>query len=299
MHRLIVLIFIVASLISKAQIPDVLTAFSALSPIPQVIHWRNDHVSIPSGGHLQGIQALSDSQLVITSSSGSYSFYLSAIINGNTCDIRSLHKITDAPFRHAGGGQVYDHKMMVGVEDNETKDKSEIIMVSFDGAGRQVGQHTIAHRGGVVKRSTAGAVGVTKLHTGQYLVAVGDWDSRYIDFYLSRPGIDTLFDSLTTYHTPDHQKLCSYQTINLLTDTAGHIYMIGMGLDGLKNRADLYEVNLHPDRAELNLLSTKNFNCKGAGFRYSSGINVTKDQKLVIYANGMHIGPQTAINVFR
>jgi hypothetical protein len=267
--------------------------------MPQVLHLKKNHIEIPSGGHLQGIQALSDSQLVITSSSGSYSFYLSGTISGNASEIKSINKITDAPFRHAGGCQVYDHVMMVGAEDNQAKDRSEIIMISFDGTVRQISQRIIAHRSGVVKRSTAGAVGATRIHTGQYLVAVGDWDSRYIDFYLSRPGIDTLFDSLTTYHTPEHQKWCSYQTLNLLTDTMGHIYLIGMGLDGLKNRADLFEVNLHPDRAELTLLITKNFKCKGAGFRYSSGINVTKDQKLIIYANGMHVRPQTAINIFK
>lgn len=295
MRRFLFTVLSIVSFTASAQLANVPAAFAALSTEPQVLHLKKNHIKVPTGGHLQGIQALSDSEMIITASSASYSYYLSASIQ----QFESIQKISDGPFRHAGGSQTFDHKLVVGIEDNHAKDKAEIVMITFDNYGRQISQYLIAHREGSYKRSTAGATGFTRVSSGRYLAAVGDWDSRNIDFYLSRQGSDTLFDSLCTYHVPGTQPWPSYQSINLLTDSAGKIYMIGFALDGVNNRADLFEVPLHTNKVDLKLLSTRNFKCRGTSFRYGSGICVNKARQLLIYSCSRNVTADTTANIFK
>jgi hypothetical protein len=192
------------------------------------------------------------------------------------------------------------HKLVVGVEDNQAKDKSDIVMITFDNAGKEINKHVIAHRSGTFKRSTAGAVGFTQLPDGRYLVAVGDWDSRAIDFYRSRSGDGNSFDSICTYHAPDQGHWCSYQSVNLLTDTAGKIFLIGFGLDGTQNRSNLFEVKLSTQGVSLVPVSTVNFKCKGgAGFRYGAGLYVTKEHDLIVYSCSRGTNPNITVNVFK
>jgi len=294
-------LFIINYTYAQTLLPNVPEAFQTINTNPKLLRLKNNTVKIPSGGHLQGIQNLSDSAFVITASSGSISYYLLAIQDPskNKGNIKHLQKIADLPFRHAGGCQLNGNKLFVGIEDNIAKNKSKIMMVTLNDSSVQLSQQIIAKRMGMVKRSTAGAVGSAKTKTGQYLVAVGDWDSRNIDFYISRKDRDTLFDSLTTFHAPESQKWCSYQAINLLMDTTGNIYLVGFGLEGLNNRADLFKVELEKDRATLKPISSRNFKCTGGtGFRYGAGIGFSKNRSLVIYSCARNIRANLAVNIF-
>ena len=297
MHRLLtILLLCVAHQSIQAQLPDVPAAFNALSTKPQLLHLKKNHIKTPSGGHLQGIQCLlTDSDFIITGSSDSYSYYLMA----SRTELTSIRKLSDDPFHHAGGFQVCDRRLAVGVEDNQDKDRSEIILITFGDLMPLVMHRTVLYRSGEFKRSTAGAVGLARTASGQYLIAVGDWDSRNIDFYISRHGEGKTFDSLTTFHAPDDRPWPSYQSINLLTDTAGRIYLIGFALDGLRNRADLFEVVLHSDRADLILLNTRNFKCRGTSFRYGSGIYVNDTKQLCIYSCSRNVTEHISINIFK
>lgn len=294
MHRLIVLLLIVISLTSYAQIPDVPAAFNAIKATPQILHLKKNHIKVPSGGHLQGIQALSDSQIIITASSGSYAYYLTA----NRSELTSIKKLSDSPFRHAGGCQVMGALLFVGVEDNIGKDSSQVMVAGhfYPNEGPQA--YPVIKRSGSFKRSTAGAVAVTQV-IDVYLLAVADWDSRNIDFYLCSNGNPKNFDSLTTFHVSNGQLWPSYQSINLLTDSAGKLYLIGFALDGLKNRADLFEVILSPNNADLKLLSTRNFKCRGTSFRYGSGIYINEAKQLHIYSCSRNVTEHTSINIFK
>ena len=303
-HRLyvsLVLIILPSVLLSQPILTDVPAMFNAIGSKPQVLHLKKNAIKIPAGGHLQGIQCLDESHIVITASSASYSYYLTAQLDSaaGKGQINSLYKIADSPYRHAGGCQMSGNKLVVGIEDNHAKDKSKIVMVLLDDSAKQNESYIIAHRRGSVKRSTAGAVGFVKTYTDQYLVAVGDWDSRNIDFYFSRKNNDTLVDSVTTFRAPDKAKWCSYQAINLLMGS-DKIFLIGFGLDGANNRADLFEVIGQTEATYLRLISTRNFKCKaGASFRYASGIYVRTDGRLTIYSCGRNVSQHTAVNIFR
>lgn len=311
------LLLVAATQVCHAQysVPNVPSAFQSISDKAEVIHLSKEKIQIPSGGHLQGIQCYDDSEFVITASSGSIAYYLKAVVNKKTLrgTIKSLETIDHAPYRHAGGCQVYDAMLVVGVEDNAAKDKSHIMVIplkpeKIDSTEpvmiftRQphINQWGIANRSGVYKRSTAGATGFVRTKAGPYLVAVGDWDSRDIDFYQSGFDAHTLFYPLPSFHAADSMHMCSYQSINLLTDTNGRIYLIGFGQDGAKNRADLYEVIFHPKDVGLKLISTRNFKCKsGASFRYAAGIGAERDGTLRIYTSCRNAGAKTAINIFK
>jgi len=275
-------------------------SFHKIQSPPQLIRINYHGTKIPSGGHLQGIQRLSDSLLLITGSSSSYAYYLLTQIslNADKGQVKSVTKITDSPFRHAGGCQVYDHKLVVGVEDNHAKDKSDIIMISFNNLGEETGRRTIAHRAGKVKRSTAGAVGFTKFKTGQYVVIVGDWDSDYLDVYLSRTGVDSLFDSVTTFRLPG-KKQPSYQAINLLTDKQGRLYLVGFSRFGFHNRVDLFELEFRMDGTKITNHEIFNFHCRGgAGFRYASGIELDNDSLSAVYSCSRGTRHSAIINIF-
>ncbi|MCW3126650.1 MAG: hypothetical protein JWO03_2308 [Bacteroidetes bacterium] len=269
-------------------------AFNAMSATPQVLYLKKNHIKVPSGGHLQGIQQSPDSTFVITASSASYSYYLTAK-NGQ---FTSAQKINESPFRHAGGCQMSGYILFVGAEDNVAKDKSEIMLVSHSTDGAHPIIYPIIHRNGSFKRSTAGAVGIT-LSSNYYLLAVADWDSRNIDFYRCTNGNPRNFDSLTTFHAPDGKDWGSYQSINLISDVGGKVYLIGFGLDGVNNRADLFEVTFPDGKVDLQLISSRNFKCKGASFRYGAGIGTTPDGRLVIYSCGRNVSDHTPVNIFK
>ena len=294
-ERSILLTLLFSCISACAQLPDVPAAFAALSPDPQVLHLRRNHIKVPSGGHLQGIQALSDSIFVITGSSASFSYYLTV----NKAQVTSIRKISDAPFRHAGGCQIFGDHLAVGVEDNIAKNRSNIIDILLDAKANESSKVTVLQRQGIFKRSTAGAVGALfRYGSHAWVMAVADWDSRNIDFYYS-VGDSIAMASAANIIIPVGWKWCSYQSINLLTDSTGKIYLIGFGLDGSKNRADLFEVDLNVPTAQLKLLSTRNFKCKGTSFRYGSGIYISPNHKLAIYSIARNVGANTAVNIFR
>jgi hypothetical protein len=280
---------------------DIPVAFNSINLNPRVLRLQNKSVEIPTGGHLQGIQSLRDSFLIISASSGTIAYFLVSSIDlpHSKGKVKRLDRIAENPFKHAGGCQIIENRLFLGAEDNAAKDKSDIFMITLDDSARIKNTKIVAHRGGSVKRATAGAVGATRTKSGQFLFAVGDWDSRNIDFYISRPGVDSLFDSLATFQAPNNQKWCSYQAINLVTDNAGNIYLAGFGLDGTKNRADLFKVEFSKVGVNMLLVSTRFFNClHGASFRFGAGLNITDKQAIQIYACSRTAANGITVNVF-
>ena len=290
LRPLIAIFFFLIAAPAIAQIADVPAAFDKISATPKVLHLSND-IKILAGGHLQGIQALNDSLIIMTGSSAEYAYYLVA----DQHQVRGIQKISDAPFRHAGGCQIAVHTLLVGAEDNQSKMRSDIYSITFDNTGHEAGKAIVASRSGTFKRSTAGATGYVEAK-GNWLAAIADWDSRNIDFY------GTMQDSLLRLGTavaPDSIHWCAYQSVNLLMDKTGKLYLIGMGLDGGKDRADLFLVQFGMGKATLQHIRTRYFKCRGAGFRYGVGIHTTADGALEIYTSARNPASSIAINIFR
>lgn len=281
------LLLVLLTCICTVAHPQVLTnvpaAFAAIdADRPVVKHFTNRHYATPTGGHLQGIQATGNGYWLITAGSSNYSYYL--CVAGDT--LQSLHKLYDTPYRHAGGCQFTGDKLFTGVEDNIAKDKAKVVAVGENGSIA-----VIAQRSGRYKRSTAGATGAVYVN-GKYIVAVADWDSRNIDFYRADAAG---YDSVGTFSAGTGVTWGSYQSVNLLADTAGNLFMVGFCKDGKYNRADLFAVN---SAYNLALLSSRTFTCKRrCSFRYGAGLGVNKNT-LVVYTCQRVLKRRNAVNVF-
>lgn len=289
-----------AGTISAQQIPDVPAAFNQIPDTPTVYHFRKGHFRAPLTGHIQGIQGWSDGKaekVVMTANSANYSYYVIATLNKNgDGKIEGLHHLLQSPYRHAGGCQLDNGKLYVGVEDNKRKDKSKLLVVSLQNDSMQI----VASRHGAYKRSTAGAVGAcgTSLINTDKVIVAGDWNSENFDLY-NGDGWNVC-DSSYTLHLPLIDKKCSYQSIGLYCDHKT-IYMIGTGIDKRGNRADLFRflyLNEGND-IELKLMTTRYFHCsKGCSFRYGAGIRVTSTGEIQVYATQRRIKRQNTINIF-
>ena len=284
MKALLLLFLIGAYTIDHAQLlTNVPAAFAALnSDKPAVRYFTNRHYATPAGGHLQGIQATSNGGWLITASSSSYSYYLH--VTADT--LQSLTKLYDTPYRHAGGCQLAGGKLYTGIEDNVARDKAKVVAVAENGS-----LAVIAIRNGTYKRSTAGATGAVFVN-GKCIVAVADWDSRNIDFYR----VDAAgYDSVGTFSAGNAVKWGSYQSINLLADTAGNMFLVGFCKDGTSNRADLFAID---NNYQISIISSRAFTCKrGCSFRYAAGLSVNNNT-LSIYTAQRVLKRRNAVNVF-
>ncbi len=294
----LLLLFLLLSCFCSAQLADVPLAFEQIQEKPTLLSYRAQSNKLPKGGHIQGMQLYTADSLryvVISGSSSQHSYYL---ISGEGWETQwgysyspEVRKLFDSPYRHAGGCQLSGCYLAVGVEDNYKRDKAQIAVVDL----RNGSVKTALQRHGEYERSTAGAVGFTATGDGQYWLAVGDWDSRHIDFYKS-PTADFQFDSLATYVAPV-QNWPAFQSINLVSDTAGNLFLVGFSLNRGKNRADLFSVNLHKGM-QLHLISTRYFKCsRGAGFRYGAGVAII-DNKLSIISSARRLKGRNYGNVF-
>lgn len=284
--RFFLLISILVSKLAfiNAQVVNVPKAFDNIASEPTLIHYKAQSKGVAGGGHLQGTQILRTDSLqyaVVTASSSNYSYYL---ISGEGWQEEwhhpynpSIRKIFDNPYRHAGGCQLNADRLCVGVEDNYKRDKSKIVLIDLANGTVK----TIIERAGRYERSTAGAVGFTREKAGSYLVAVGDWDSRNIDFYRGDSTL-TRFDSIGTFKA-EGKDWPAFQSINLVQESSGDFYLLGFSKDAAGNRADLYKVNFNANKIELDLLNTRYFNCKkGAGFRYGAGIDISEGALAIV-----------------
>jgi hypothetical protein len=263
-----------------------------------VVHFKNRQTEIPAGGHLQGIQAIDTKGgvLAITASSSGYSYMIT--VNLQNEELLSVSKLLDSPYRHAGGCQAIGSLLIVGIEDNIAKDKSKIVAVQLTGAGSLKNTRVLVNRQGYYKRSTAGAVGAINTNDGRRIVVAGDWDSKNIDCYAGTAASDSLYP-VNTLVAPAGSGWPSFQSINLVADTAGRLFMVGFSLDRSKNRADLFELDFSGDTFSAKLIYTRYFKCLGkASFRYAAGIGSSAENGLCIYATQRNVIKYNTINIF-
>ncbi len=281
------------------RLTDVEAAFESISSVPFVYPFLNREFKSPEGGHLQGVQAWQQNGkewLLVTASSAHYSYYAQAELKPKAHVIR-LQRLLNAPYRHAGGCQLFDGKLAVGVEDNFSKDKSQVLFVDIGDTAFTANAQKIIERSGTYKRSTAGATGFTAFNNG-YLIAVADWNARNIDFYFSKSILPVQFDSIATYHVPNTERWWAYQNINLLTDSSGKIFLIGFGKKKGKNGADLYQLRFQNGAVKMEAISTRYFKCrKGVSFRYGAGCEVS-DKHLLLYSCQRRLKKKNVVNVF-
>lgn len=291
---------------------SLLTEFNDLDSNPKVISYSNPLEINNSGGHLQGIQTIENNAgkyIILSGSSASYS-YSAVVKQGNKNEMISVNKLMDKPLKHAGGFQVFQNYMAVGIEDNDAKDKSKVCIYDISNPEKPaVNPVAVIERAGETKRSTAGCVGITK-YSDQILLAVGDWDTKNIDFYSCKSaefpkGHFELFFSLNTETISKENWIdknwFAYQNINLFSTVENELVLIGLGQNNKnENVADLFKLK-EDGGGKLSITKTtsKTFNTeKEVSFKAGAGAVIDKNGRLEIIACGYNAEEVSYLNYF-
>ena len=292
-----------------------INAIEKINPKPTSISFHNSLDINNHGGHLQGIQYINHKQndfYVMSGSSDTYSYY-SIVKIGNKNLVISTKILLEKPFKHAGGFQIYRNLMAIGVEDNELKNKSKVLIFNIEDPEKPPAEPiAVIDRLGTTKRATAGCVGITVIR-GKVLVVVGDWDTEHLDFYRidhEKLGLDG--EALELEYSLDTRKIdksgwsdnewLSYQNINFITDASGDLYLTGMTSNSnKKNTLDLFKVNSEElSIFKLKKVYSKNFESNPqTTFRWGAGIHVTNDMKLKVFSCGENILETSTIHIYQ
>ncbi len=291
---------------------SLVTYFRNLDSNPEIIRFSNTIEINNSGGHLQGIQSIKTNTgdyFVLTGSSDSYSYY-TVIKQGDKNEVILVNKLMDRPFKHAGGFQIFQNYLAVGIEDNDAKDKSKVCIYDISNPENlQLKPVSVIERAGVPMRSTAGCVGMTN-YKDKILLAVGDWDTKNIDFYSCKSGefpkadFELFFSLNTETDSKENwvdENWLPYQNINLFSTIEDELYLIGLGQNNKnENVADLYQLK-EDSKAKFKLikLASKTFNCENeVSFKTGAGVGFNGDGELEIIGCGYNIHQISYLNYF-
>lgn len=279
------------------MVENVVQAFEALDPEPEVIVVENG-IDVPNeGGHLQGVQCVEVAgmqKLLVSGSSLTNSYMLQ--VDLQTRNVEKVIYLMPNPYRHAGGMQAGGDYIAVGIEDNHAKTFSKVCFYKFDDSNLGDLKPEIAiERKGDEKEKTAGATGLLAMDSN-YLAVVSNWDSRNWDFYgITRNDID--YQILASFSAPGDWP--SYQAINLIAD-AGAIYAIGFYTLADRAYADLIFVSELGDfNPVMKKVKTKAFfPQKGVDFNAAAGLQVDSKGDLHIWGTQRNAREVLVVNKF-
>lgn len=260
------------------------------------------------GGHLQGIQ-LSNDRLFVSGSSKAFGYLATFRKVDDRFQFVGVKKLGKAPTNHAGGFQIADNWLAVGVEDPKSKKHSVIQLLdisSFESFSKP--PIYLLERTGDWKLSTAGAVGIIK-RKDHFLLAVGTWDCTTIDFYVSNhldPNSKdfefsqwTVWDSRAAVRKKWVDKSYgNYQNLQLSEDSTG-LYITGFCRTKKgANRADVYRMFVNSNPYDLmEKVATYTVQCKGdVTFRNGAGFGTYNDKSSIISV-GSSLYPATQVQI--
>lgn len=294
---LLALLLLCISPIWSQKVKNVPKAFNTINENPITLHIGNT-LNIPAeNGHFQGVQVLKShgrKKLLVSGSSQHRSYILQADMETRKTD--TLITLMEDPFRHAGGIQVSNGHLAVGIEDNFTKTIAKACIYNYNNGNLfKVLPNVVIDRTGEDKRPTAGATGLLARDEG-YLMVVANWDSRIWDFYAVDPDLGK-YGLLKSFNAPDDW--ASYQSINLIMDDES-VYAIGFYKELEIGRADLiYVSGVDYFNPQMQKIGTKAFNCtNGVDFIGAAGLEVDDGGKLHIWATQKNASERIAVNVF-
>jgi len=293
---------------------QIINMFEEIDSIPVSISFQNKLDVNNNGGHLQGVQYYKYNQkeyFFLSGSSDSNSYY-AVLKMGVDNTVISVNNILPIPYKHAGGFQISNNLMAIGVEDNRIRNKSKVFIYRVvDPENLPKEPLKIVDRFGTIERATAGCVGIIEIRD-YVLMIVGDWNTEHLDFYKikkERIGIDgDTFELVYSINIENLDKSDwindiwhSYQNINIIRDESDNLYLAGMASNGNgKNILDLYRIETE-DSSTFNLkkILTKQFvQSDESNFNLGAGLYVIDDGNLKIFSCGSHIQEVTRISIY-
>jgi hypothetical protein len=306
-----------------AELPSVERALQSVSATTTPLAFAMGETPTQLGGHLQGVQLCWDAAgqrwLALLSHDSETIAYL--VIVEFPADLTGqgrllkIHELPGddrtPPLRHAGGMQVAGDVLAVGLEDNKLKTRAEI---QFWNVANPLAPARLSHltirRAGAPKEQTAGAVGLAR-RAADHLLAVANWDSRAIDFYVSngkplddpqcRFALHARWQVATAEWgnwQPD-ANCGAYQSVNLLSDASGATYLLGFHTSAANvDAVDLFAVDTRLEESRLlRKVSSKRMTLGGdSHFRYAGGVAVQANE-LWILAGPSQLQPTTSLSI--
>ncbi len=302
---------------SNPALADPLEAFAKLPETVRKVALRKGNSSFPDGGHWQGIQAYTQDKLkrqicFLSRDSHTQAYFVTAAFDPYSPEFGVIPHVQtlpsdgqQPPLCHAGGMQLIGDYLLIGVEDNQDKQRSQIQFwdVSNPFTPNLRTALTIKRKSMIPKDKTAGAVGIVK-REDDHLLVVANWDAQDLDFYRSN-GLSLRDDACRFYlmlrwsykrahrHAwHPNQAWESYQAVNLVSDLNSNIYLLGFATDTTgKDIIDLFSIDLNRDSPNtLQKLSRKQLILQAnAHFRSAGGISIRSATELSCWA-GEHLG---------
>ncbi|XOV94241.1 MAG: hypothetical protein ACFHWX_05955 [Bacteroidota bacterium] len=288
---------------------DLIKVIDEISDRPTEIAIENKLDIESSGGHLQGIQLYENAGKDYFFWSGSSSKY-GYLAVADQKEVRRLHKLEYKPLKHAGGFQISDSWLAVGVEDNEARNTSRIHIYKLEKPfAKSLNLMGIIERTGEWERATAGAVAIYEADDS-ILILVGDWSNRHIDFYRGdkiNPG--GLMEFKKTGEL--EMETCSkdgwidptpwpYQNINLI-DFQGKLFLFGFSAGPKdENLMDIYSLdNYYAPVPDLKKVYTRSFEkTTKTQFIWGAGITLSEENSATILVCGRNITNQTVVTEY-
>lgn len=301
------------ALIAQSSPKSIIWQFEQIQSQPKKIFIQNDIPIHTEGGHIQGIQVLEyhdNPYYVLTGSTDKHSYYSIARIDEVNKFI-THRMVLEKPFKHAGGFQIYDNLMAVGIEDNDLKKRSKVFVYLIENPKAPPEKPlAIVERYGTARRGTAGCVAITE-RENKVIIIVGDWDTENLDFYVIKRellGVDPsalILEYSLKSSAIDRSKWIDtdwlpYQNINLIKDGSGDLWLAGMASNQKdENIIDLYKVeNENFKSFSLQKVYRRNFGQNPEGlFRWGAGI-YTDRKGIKILATPENIEEQTTIQIY-
>ncbi len=266
------------------------------------------------GGHLQGIQLYTyegQNYAFLTGSTHHFAYLQIIAFSEKENKVIALHRLSEGDLRHAGGFQIYNNFLAVGLEDNFRKNYS-LVNIYEIGDPKNFRPTPLAsiERKGKRRRSTAGCVGITK-HENSLLLVVGDWNTRHLDFYQSPFPKGTAALSFELIHSLEpkasdrsqwlDKKWRTYQNINLLRDaTSGNLLLVGFNSWWLRQDiVDLFSLDVNDEIELVKIASKKIRRRKGTSFIWGGGAFVYDETKLGFVACGYRNFKKGHLNIYR
>lgn len=303
-------------------------AFDEIGEQSFVVPLKYDLTFDQSGGHLQGIQIYrhENQEYVFMSGSSSEVAFMALAKIGASPEVTRIDTLYAAPYRHAGGFQIMDHYLAVGIEDNLLRTSSRVAIYDLR-PFRKTGLKPIhiIKRDGKYERLTAGAVGIARVEDLIYLV-VANWDSKHLDWYRCtteafekgknhfRKVGNLTMGEVNRSKWSDSDWL-SYQNINLVSEPGGSLYLAGFGTtsDG-QNVADLYRVMINEESIKTQpdtrnhsnppihmiKIASRSFKSVGStSFRYGAGLCHFPEGTWGIISCAEHLTGQSVICIYK
>jgi hypothetical protein len=259
---------------------------------------KGNFTQLPQGGHLQGIQLYQSggqNYIFVSGSSNDFAYYFVAKgISDTLYHLAYIRKMLNKPFKHAGGFQIAGHYLAVGVEDDDAKDSSKVLVYNISNPG--ISDTTTAAfflRGGIFKESTAGAVGAM-LKGDTLIAAIASWDAMTIDvvhFYFDKTTKDIATQKhIAKWNMSSNVGWNAYQSINLYWVDKSEILFVGTGAKNGEQIVDVYNIKpLANNNWQWIKTSSPAVDFTAQSLRYAGGTGMYNN-KLTVFATPAKTG---------